>query len=632
MAILKCKMCGGNLDFTEGQSYGTCDSCGSTMTLPKANDERILNLFNRANHYRIQNEFDKALATYESILEEDSSNAEAYWGCVLSKYGIEYVEDARTHERIPTCHRVQNESILADLDYQKAIQNAPDNHSQKLYETEAEKISEIQKGILNIARNEKPYDIFICYKETDATGQRTIDSTLAQDIYYQLTNEGYKVFFSRITLEDKLGQEYEPYIFAALNSAKVMLVIGTKAEYFNSVWVKNEWARFLEITKKDRNKLLIPCYREMDAYELPEELSLFQSQDMGKIGFLQDLSRGIHKIISDNKSIEQSTEKKSSDFNLENIIVMAKTSLETSNWTEALGYANTILNKDATSAEAWFVKMKAIEKQIHSENYEELRLKEIKICGQNAIKYASDKDKLSMENTLRATYENSFEGYLKKFNETINATEVYFQFGWGNIQYTDLQANIAKVKKIYISFAEMSADLLNTPKISSLIKPIYKTLGERLEISKARINQWRPQYRSEQGSENQIMSSKFDIIKSNLAKTHPEIFKVEYEALHEKTSVAQNSLEKHKKAYKIAMLIGAIAGTIGLLPLLLSNPDDVPIFFWLLTSFGYMCTLVCLLALPMQIAQDKGIIKKCVEKEENWKREINRIGIKIDAK
>ena len=69
------------------------------------------------------------------------------------------------------------------------------------------------------------------------------------------------MFFSRITLEDKLGQQYEPYIFAALNSAKVMLVIGSKREYFDAVWVKNEWSRFLALMKKDRSKLLIPCYR-----------------------------------------------------------------------------------------------------------------------------------------------------------------------------------------------------------------------------------------------------------------------------------------------------------------------------------------------------------------------------------
>ena len=45
---------------------------------------------------------------------------------------------------------------------------------------------------------------FICYKETDKDGRRTQDSVLANDLYHQLTQEGFKVFFARITLEDKL--------------------------------------------------------------------------------------------------------------------------------------------------------------------------------------------------------------------------------------------------------------------------------------------------------------------------------------------------------------------------------------------------------------------------------------------
>ena len=77
---------------------------------------------------------------------------------------------------------------------------------------------------------------------------------LANDLYHQLTNEGFKVFFSRITLEDKLGTAYEPYIFAALNSAKVMIVIGSKPEYFNAVWVKNEWSRYLALVKQSGGK------------------------------------------------------------------------------------------------------------------------------------------------------------------------------------------------------------------------------------------------------------------------------------------------------------------------------------------------------------------------------------------
>jgi len=201
---------------------------------------------------------------------------------------------------------VQVASILTDEDYLAAVENAPDEESRRIYQEEAARIAEIQKGILAISANEKPYDVFICYKETDENGQRTRDSQWAQDVYYGLTEQGLKVFFSRITLEDKLGQQYEPYIFAALNSAKVMVVIGSRPEYFNAVWVKNEWSRYLSLMKHDHKRLLIPCYRDMDPYDLPEELSMLQSQDMSKIGFMQDLLRGVQKVMNAGNQAEAS--------------------------------------------------------------------------------------------------------------------------------------------------------------------------------------------------------------------------------------------------------------------------------------------------------------------------------------
>lgn len=345
MVELKCKMCGGNLKIIDKISYTTCEYCGSTMTLPNLNDDRIVNLFNRANQYRLQNEFDKAMATYENILAEDNSNAEAHWGVILAKYGIEYVEDPNTHNRVPTCHRVQYESILSDLDYKEAIKNAQDNKAKTLYEKEATQIAEIQKNILAVARNEKPYDIFICYKETDNNGQRTKDSVFAQDIYNQLVQAKYNVFFSRITLEDKLGTEYEPYIFSALNSAKVMLVIGTTKENFEAVWVKNEWSRFLELLRKDKNRVLIPCYRDMVAYDLPDELSLFQAQDMSKIGFMQDLIYGISKIIEQTPKEQNSNVITINDINnrqlkFENILINARKAVDDKNWENVEKYYN----------------------------------------------------------------------------------------------------------------------------------------------------------------------------------------------------------------------------------------------------------------------------------------------------
>ncbi len=360
--IIKCKMCGGDIDFIPGATYGTCEYCGSTSTIPQAEDENKLNRYNRANHFRRQCEFDKAVAAYEKILEQDDTDAEAHWGAVISRFGIEYVEDPATHQRIPTCHRVQVASILTDEDYLAAVENAPDEESRRIYQEEAARIAEIQKGILAISANEKPYDVFICYKETDENGQRTRDSQWAQDVYYGLTEQGLKVFFSRITLEDKLGQQYEPYIFAPLNSAKVMVVIGSRPEYFNAVWVKNEWSRYLSLMKHDHKRLLIPCYRDMDPYDLPEELSMLQSQDMSKIGFMQDLLRGVQKVMQQPTSAPQvvRVETATVETNAPGVTSLLKRAalfLEDGDTASAREYYDRVLDIDPECAEAYMGKV-----------------------------------------------------------------------------------------------------------------------------------------------------------------------------------------------------------------------------------------------------------------------------------
>ena len=237
-------MCGGDLNIIEGASTAECEFCGSVQTVPKVDDEKKLTLFARANRLRAACEFDKAAGFYEAIVADFQEEAEAYWGLVLCKYGIEYVDDPATGKKIPTCHRSSFDSIMDDSDLEQSLENA-DPAARKVYRDEAKAIEEIRKGIIAVSANEEPYDIFICYKETAEDGDRTLDSVLAQDVYDALTDKGYRVFFSRITLEDKLGMEYEPYIFAALNSAKIMLAFGTDYEYFNAVWVKNEWSRYL---------------------------------------------------------------------------------------------------------------------------------------------------------------------------------------------------------------------------------------------------------------------------------------------------------------------------------------------------------------------------------------------------
>ena len=361
MSVFKCKMCGGTIEFNPGDTVGVCDSCGTKQTLPRLDDEKRANLYDRANHFRRNNEFDKAAGIYEQILNEDGSDAEAYWSLVLCRYGIEYVEDAATKKRVPTVNRAQYTSVFDDDNYKSALKYA-DGYQKAIYEEEAKTINDIQKGILEISQKEEPFDVFICYKENDSAGRRTPDSVLANDLYHQLTREGFKVFFARITLEDKLGTAYEPYIFAALNSAKVMVVLGTKPEYFNAVWVKNEWSRYLSLIKNGADKMLVPAYKDMDPYDLPEEFSHLQAQDMSKLGFMQDLIRGIQKIVNGGKSAKSTNREAaapSSGSNTEPLLKRAFIFLEDGGFKSADEYCEKVLDINPECAEAYLGKLMA---------------------------------------------------------------------------------------------------------------------------------------------------------------------------------------------------------------------------------------------------------------------------------
>ena len=75
MSIFKCKMCGGALKINKNQTVAVCEYCGTQQTLPKLTDDKRANLYDRANHFRRNNEFDKASAIYEQILNEDGTDA-----------------------------------------------------------------------------------------------------------------------------------------------------------------------------------------------------------------------------------------------------------------------------------------------------------------------------------------------------------------------------------------------------------------------------------------------------------------------------------------------------------------------------------------------------------------------------
>lgn len=422
MIVYKCKMCDASLDINSGDTIATCPYCGTTQTLPRLQDDKKANLYERANHFRRNNEFDKAMEIYEQILNEDDTDAESYWSLILCRYGIEYVEDPATHKHMPTVNRAQFTSVFDDEDYKAAIRYA-DAKQKEIYEAEAQNINEIQKGILAISQKEEPFDIFICYKETDKNGRRTPDSVLATELYHELTEMGYRVFFSRITLEDKLGIAYEPYIFAALHSAKVMVVLGTRAEYFNAVWVKNEWSRYLSLMKQGEKKVLIPAYRDMDPYDLPEEFSHLQAQDMSKLGFMQDLVRGIDKIVAAEERKESVSVNETvvitgeNGANVEALLKRGFLALEDGEWDNAGIFFEQTLNINAECAEAYLGKLMA--------DLRVRRREDLKNCAESFAENTNYKRACRFgSDALRGELE-SYIAYILERNEYLRQESIY---------------------------------------------------------------------------------------------------------------------------------------------------------------------------------------------------------------
>ncbi len=438
MAVFKCKMCGAPLE-TENDRIAICGYCGSKQTLPRIDDEQKANLYDRAAHLRLNNEFDKAMGIYEQILVLDKEDAEAYWSLVLCRWGIEYVEDPKTRKRKPTINRAQFTSVFDDDNYKCALEYA-DAASKSIYIEQATEINSIQKEIISISQKEDPFDVFICYKETDNNGRRTPDSVLANELYHQLVREGFKVFFSKITLEDKLGTAYEPYIFAALNSAKVMVVLGTRAEHFNAVWVKNEWSRFLSLIKNGAEKILIPAYKDMDPYDLPEEFSHLQAQDMSKLGFMQDIIHGIKKIVKtepEQTTVVKETVVAGGNANTDALLERAFMFLEDGDFVRADEFCEQVLNQDPKNANAYLGKLMA-----------ELRVSDRDSLKDQAQSFDNNNNFKKAVRFADEELKNTLEGYIKHINTRNENTSIE-----GIYARAVMQMSAAITEKEYLDYA-----------------------------------------------------------------------------------------------------------------------------------------------------------------------------------
>ena len=292
-----CNVCGANLIYKDGR--WVCPACGAYKEEEISNEEVTL-LYNASQKLRLAS-FDDAEELYADIVKKYPKNSEAHWGLVLSRYGIKY-EDDYDGRKLPTCYAATMESFLDDKDYLAALSCAPDAKVKAYYEEQGKIIEKNRIEWYEKASKEPAYDVFLCFKDSDKENniERTDDSIEVANLYTYLSSKGYRVFFSRETLRDKVAEKYEPYIYNALNTASVMIVYGSKPEYFESVWMKNEWTRFL---KRMREGLkvdgsLIVAYDGMNPAELPKVFAGRQCLDARKKTFYGDLETLIARVIA----------------------------------------------------------------------------------------------------------------------------------------------------------------------------------------------------------------------------------------------------------------------------------------------------------------------------------------------
>lgn len=316
--LLKCEKCQSESLNSIGNGIYVCEHCGSkTIFLSEnnKNNEEIKNLYTEANINRRKRSFDEAYTRYKAILEIDPSETSALEGLILSYYGIEYIYDDTLREYLPTCHILDFKKISEDNLYLNCIKKA-DPEKREIIIEKLESIEKLMGKIEEVYNNkENDYEVFISSKITEPnTKLKTRDYTYAVDLYEILSSK-YKVFYSPYTLSDKAGQDYEPYICNAIQKTKVFILVGTKKEYIESPWVKNEYDRFVTRIQSKTSELtqenFINVYdsETISLADMPRIGQAPQGVDLNSPTYKHDLKISIEKLIKDEDTLKEKRER-----------------------------------------------------------------------------------------------------------------------------------------------------------------------------------------------------------------------------------------------------------------------------------------------------------------------------------
>ena len=242
--------------------------------------QKLAGMYLQAESLQNDRVFDKAEDMYRQVLIQGGADPEVYWRIILCHYCVVYQRDNEGNPILTILYPdLSDPEEMSDR--RNLLSSIASTTKEEYYTGELARLDGVLEKYREVYHQVK-YDVFISVKQ--ATWQKgkkyyTTDHKMGLDLYKHLSSLGLRVFNSEApACKCPAGQEWEPYILAALLSAKVMIVVGTCREHMESQWVKNEWSRFLWLQKhedrsgKGRRNLFCYISDSMNPYDIPKGL------------------------------------------------------------------------------------------------------------------------------------------------------------------------------------------------------------------------------------------------------------------------------------------------------------------------------------------------------------------------
>ena len=139
-------------------------------------------------------------------------------------------------------------------------------------------------------------EVAICYVESDDFGRRTKDSHIAQNAYYGLEAQNINTFYQHASAGELSCEEMEKACTSAIDSAKILIILAGSKEHFSKLLAQNKDL----LTKKK----IIPVYFDMNAYDMPSEISVYQAMNFDNVGAIADLVKNVLTLLGRNSEID----------------------------------------------------------------------------------------------------------------------------------------------------------------------------------------------------------------------------------------------------------------------------------------------------------------------------------------